>query len=456
MKPTAITIGSNDWRALRESLFTSDGNENAAVLLCGISETDSERRLLVRTIAHVPVELYLERNAQHLEVAPIFYNGIVTQCLAERLTPVIVHSHPGHQDAWYSASDDHGEKRLLGVLGMLLPGVLPASLVLAEQAAVGRVLVNGEFQPLARLKIVGTRIETLEFGHTKTITGAKASDRFDRQIRAFGLDGQRALESTKVAVIGVGGIGSLVAEQVARAGVRDLLVIDDDTIEESNISRVFGATLSDVGRDKVEVTARHLQSFGISSVGRLKASAIRQSVLSKLRDRDLVFCCVDNDRTRAILNRFAHQYLIPLIDHGTRLDAREGQITAAAGRVTLVGADFACLRCSHHLNPERIRAESMSQEERTALQKEGYVMGIDEPAPAVVSINTVIGGLGATAGLNLVVNLTGGPQPIDQIYDARSGSVFSVAPAHERGCDVCSEQQGVKGLGDLQIVSAYE
>ena len=94
--------------------------------------------------------------------------------------------------------------------------------------------------------------------------------------------------------------------------------------------------------------------------------------------------------------------------------------------------------------------------ERSALRKEGYLIGIDEPAPAVVSINAVIGGLGATAGLNLIVNLTGGPQPIDQIYDARSGSVFPVAPTHERGCDVCGEQEGVKGLGDFQIVSAYK
>lgn len=456
MIPTSITISSSDWSTLRGLLFTPDGNENAAVLLCGISETESQRRLLVRRIVTVPDELYVERHAYHLEVAPSFYNAIVTRCLAEHLTPVLVHSHPGHQDACYSASDDHGERRLLGALGMLLPGCLPASLVLAERATTGRVLLNGQFQHLAGLKMLGAPITVFDFVSATNKGGAKVSSRFDRQVRAFGTEGQRTLESIKAAVIGVGGIGSLIAEQIVRAGVHDLLIIDDDTIDESNLSRVFGATLSDVGTDKVEVIARHLQSISSSPVEKVKGSAIRQSVLMKLRNRDLVFSCVDNDRTRAILNRFAHQYLVPVIDHGTRLDAREGQITAAAGRVTVVGTEFACLRCSHHLSPERILAESMSSSERAALRKEGYVMGIDEPAPAVVSINTVVGGLGATAGLNLMVNLTGGRQPIDQIYDARSGSVFAVAPTHDKACDVCSEQEGVKGLGDLQIVSAYE
>src|ERR1019366_4424594 len=120
------------------------------------------------------------------------------------------------------------------------------------------------------------------------------------------------------------------------------------------------------------------------------------------------------------------------------------------------GAGFTCLRCSHHLNPERIRVESMPKDERGKLQQEGYIMGIDEPAPAVITINTVIAGLGATAGINLFVSLTGKPQPLNQIYDATSGVVFTVNPIHEPGCDICDNNSGVKALGDNQIVSAYD
>ena len=141
---------------------------------------------------------------------------------------------------------------------------------------------------------------------------------------------------------------------------------------------------------------------------------------------------------------------------GIRLDARTGRVTATAGRVSVVGSDMVCLRCSHHLSSERIRAESLPRPERERLVDEGYVMGIEDAAPAVVSLNTVIAGLAGTAFLNLFTGLTGGIQPLSQIYDATSGSVFPTSQLHETGCDVCDAKKvGVKGLGDSQVVSAY-
>jgi len=401
----------------------------------------------------VPSESYIERESYHLEVAPHFYNGIVSQCLKERLTPIIVHSHPFHGKADYSKSDDYGERRLLQTLNSLLPETPPASLVLSHTSVTGREFKDDKFIALDGISVIGPtsnkRLFAPDRGEEEII-----SERFDRQIRAFGKEAQLTLHRLRVAVIGLGGIGSLVAEQLARVGVTDIILVDFDRIEHSNVSRLFGAVGDDVGRFKVEVLAEDLRGIGANALA-ITASAIRQSVLCVLRDRDVIFACVDNDQARALLNRFAHQYLIPVIDHGTRLDGRSGKVSAAAGRVSIVGAGFTCLRCSHHINPERIRAESMPREERMKLQKEGYIMGIDEPVPAIVSLNTVVAGLGVTAGLNLFVGLTGKPQPPGQIYDATSGSVFPVSPTHEHGCEIC-DASGVKALGDLQIVSAYE
>lgn len=454
MRPLFVVISEADWLFLKEQLFTADGNENSAVLLCGTSDTGTERRLLVRRTVVVPRESYVARLQYHLEIAPNFYNDIVSQCLRDRLTPVIVHSHRLDGEARYSPSDDFGESRLLGVLQSLLPGMTPASMVMSHSSVTGRLLADDDFRTLSGLKIAGLHSSVLTFGaeHRRR----NSATRFDRQIRAFGEDGQRVLSTLTVAVIGAGGIGSLVAEQLVRAGVQDIAIIDDDVVEESNVSRLFGATEGDVGRPKVDVVARHLRRLGATKTTPINRSAITQQVLLLLRDRDLIFCCVDNDRTRALLSRFAYQYLIPVIDHGTRLDGRNGRISAAAGRVSIVSPGLTCLRCSHHINSERIRAESMTQSEREALVREGYVMGIDEPAPAVVSINTVVAGLGVTAGINLFVGLTGGVQPMDQIYDARTGSVFPVTPTHEPGCDICDEEGGLKALGDSQVVSAYD
>jgi len=453
----SIRISEADWNRVRASLFTADGSENAGVLFCGAATLSSQRILVVRQFVPVPREQYVIHEAYQLEVAPAFYNQIISTALREQVSPVLIHSHPHHEDAWYSASDDRGESRLLGVFESLLPNLFPASLVVTPVSALGRRLENGRFRTLSGLTICGPHSKTIRFLRDRETNESDRalSEQFDRQIRAFGRTGQKVLEKLKVAIVGVGGIGSLVAEQLARAGVRDFVIVDADLVEISNVSRQFGATTHDVGKAKVNVTAQNAKDLGANNIRAIDDTAIRQPVLMELRDRDIIFSCVDNDRTRAILNRFAHQYVVPVIDHGTRLDGRSGEISAAAGRVTLVGPGMVCLRCSHHLNAERIRAESMLAEERAALEREGYIVGINEPAPAIVSLNTVIAGLGVTAAFNMFLNITGGRQPINQIYDATAGRVFPVEARHEPTCDICGETLGVKGLGDSKLVSAY-
>jgi molybdopterin/thiamine biosynthesis adenylyltransferase len=356
--------------------------------------------------------------------------------------------------AWYSKSDDFGESRLLPTLQALLPGKVVASLVVTWDAATGRRFLDGEFQYLNYMRVLGASVETEKFKRPQNSSRAPGG-RYDRQVRAFGEERQRTLGDLKIAVVGLGGTGSLVVEQLGRVGVGEIVLVDDDVVDESNISRVLGVSLEDVGKSKVAVSKRHLRRFSDARLTVINDSALKQSVLEQMKMCDLVFGCVDNDRSRATLNRFAYQYLIPLIDMGIRLDARTGRVTAVAGRVSAVGPEMVCLRCSHHVSAERIRAESLPSDERQRLAKEGYVMGLEDAAPAVISLNTVIAGLAGTAFLNLFTGLTGGTQPLTQIYDATSGSVFATDQVHESGCDVCDAKVGVKGLGDAQVVSAY-
>src|ERR1044071_2733817 len=141
---THITITSRDWAAVNKALFTPDGAENAGVLFCGTSLFDRCRKLLVRRFLPVAPEFYVERESHHLEIAPAFYNRVVSDCLADRLTPVIVHSHPFHGEAVYSSSDDYGESRLLGTLDALLPDTRPASLVISHTSATAREVDNAK------------------------------------------------------------------------------------------------------------------------------------------------------------------------------------------------------------------------------------------------------------------------------------------------------------------------
>lgn len=80
-------------------------------------------------------------------------------------------------------------------------------------------------------------------------------ERYSRNVRLFGEEGQKKISECSVAVFGVGGVGSYAAEALARAGFGRMLFVDGDCVEESNINRQLVADYSTMGRPKAEVMA---------------------------------------------------------------------------------------------------------------------------------------------------------------------------------------------------------
>ena len=127
-------------------------------------------------------------------------------------------------------------------------------------------------------------------------------------------DQARLLESV-VAVVGCGGLGGFVCEELARLGVGGLLLIDPDVFEESNCNRQIYASLPTLGRAKAEVAAeRAAQVHGLCRTTPVVADFREKTDL--LRDRaGLVMDCLDNSRARRELGRFCADAGIPLV-HG--------------------------------------------------------------------------------------------------------------------------------------------
>lgn len=86
----------------------------------------------------------------------------------------------------------------------------------------------------------------------------KDSSCFSRQSGLIGKTGQRTLGRARVLVAGLGGVGGLCAELLARAGVGSLVLLDSDRFEESNLNRQLHAKTTNVGRHKAAVLAHHL------------------------------------------------------------------------------------------------------------------------------------------------------------------------------------------------------
>ncbi|TGV96253.1 ThiF family adenylyltransferase, partial [Mesorhizobium sp. M2D.F.Ca.ET.145.01.1.1] len=125
------------------------------------------------------------------------------------------------------------------------------------------------------------------------------TDRFDRQIRAFGKDGQQRIAALQVGIVGLGGTGSIVAQQLAHLGIQRFLLIDPDEIEISNLNRVVGATPADVGQTKVAIAGRmirHIRSD--ADVVAIVGDVTTRSVARRLSRTDFIFCCTDTHASR--------------------------------------------------------------------------------------------------------------------------------------------------------------
>src|SRR5579859_7651571 len=129
-------------------------------------------------------------------------------------------------------------------------------------------------------------------------------NRFSRQILAFGADGQRAIEEHRLAIVGLGGIGSQVTQALAYLGGHSFLLIDDERAEETNLNRLIGATPEDVTakRLKTEIAERMIRAINPSAeIQSVHRNLRSHQAIDDLTTSSVIFGCVDNDAARLIL-----------------------------------------------------------------------------------------------------------------------------------------------------------
>ncbi len=127
---------------------------------------------------------------------------------------------------------------------------------------------------------------------------------YSRQELVIGKKAQKQLEKSKVAVIGVGALGSLTSELLVRGGVKKLILFDRDFVEMSNLQRQHLYKLDDVNKPKVKVAKKHLKEINpdVSIKGHFES--LTANNIKKLKKVDLILDCTDNMQTRFLLNDF--------------------------------------------------------------------------------------------------------------------------------------------------------
>jgi molybdopterin/thiamine biosynthesis adenylyltransferase len=432
-----LVLAADDMGAIRRSLI-GEPIEGCVVLFANqTTRDDGTTRLLVNDLYFPNEKDYSRRGEFEAELKPEIVARVSKRARRDGLSLVFVHSHPGDEPPEFSRTDDRGEEHLSTFLSHRTPETCHAALVISAGGMCARKLGTDE---LVRVVSVGTDRRVVFDPDEANLV---ASDMFDRQVRAFGADGQRALGKLCIGITGLGGIGAIVAQQLVHLGVRKFILVDPDIVEATNLNRLPNATSADIGTLKVVVAKHYIRSIAPeATVADVKGDVIRTATARKLLDADIIFCCTDSHGSRAVLQQIAYQYLIPCIDIGTVIAVSDETITHIYGRIQLLAPGLACLTCGGLLDPAEVRNDMMTAFER---QADPYVSGASVPAPAVMSLNGTAASLAVTMLLSVVAGVPVKARHL--VYNAISSSLRSARGDPDPTCYICS-RNGSLARGD--------
>ena len=202
-----------------------------------------------------------------------------------------------------------------------------------------------------------------------------------RTVESWGEEKHRIVEGIRIGVVGVGSVGSIVTEGLARIGVRELVLIDHDVVEEHNLDRLLNAGVRDIGRAKTDVAeaaARRGSSADAIEILNIRRKVQHEAAYAAARDCDIIVCCVDSPVARDVVNRIAFRDGIPVVDGGVeiRKAPSTGNMSAARWKAHVVNPYNECLRCKGQYSSSDVMLELDG-----SWRNPGYVRGTDGGAP---------------------------------------------------------------------------
>lgn len=408
--------------------------------------------LLANTVNWIAEDAYLERHGYGLSIRSTGWVHAFRAAIASGRVPVFVHTHP-HGRAEFSKWDDVVDQDLAAAARNLGASAY-ASIVVAGTTAEPNVVARlcrfnreaGASRPerpvelttVDAVRVVGASLRLFlppaSADESARASGAVGAAVFDRQIRMLGPAGQRTLAALNIALVGAGGTGSAIGVQLTRLGVGGLYLIDDDIVTDATPTRGHGMTMADIGRPKVDVLEQHLRDIGLNThITTVNAQLHDSRALRAIAQADVVFSCVDGHGARLILNRFAYAHLAPVIDLAVLVAPQKTGGVEIDERVTWLAPGTACLLCRGRLDPARAYAENLDPDTRKRLAGEGYVVDVETPQPAVVTLTTLVASLGATEFLLRFTGL-GSPEATELLLRPHLGELRRNNRPARTGC----------------------
>ncbi len=387
-QPIKLAISEAHHAKLREHLFPGDGLEAAAIVLCAQS---AAHRYVVNQILLVGYADCSERSPDRICWPGTVIEEAIDLAEDHALSIVLMHSHPGGLLAFSTIDDDSDRD------------VMPALYEASESSLIrhGSAIMTPDGAIRARLydrQLVITPISAVHLASDELITWqASEQGSLLPTPMAFSTEMGRHLKHFTACVVGVSGTGSIVVEQLARLGFGRLILIDFDEIEFKNLNRILNATLEDARNSTAKVAKfasvipRYREDIVVLT---LKASIATREAIELAGEGDVLFCCVDSFEGRQVCDRIAAAFLQPLFDVAVTIPTRQSASGVAVGdvcgRVDYVKPGGSTLADRGVYTPEALRREYLQQVAPNELAEqvaEGYIKGVAEEAPSVISLN---------------------------------------------------------------------
>lgn len=371
---------------LREHLFPGDGLEAAAIVICTRSVGKCVK-LIARSIICVPHDA-CDRQRDFLRWPGNCLEQAIGEGERSGSSIMLIHSHPGGF-LGFSELDDYSDQITMPALFAGVE-VMHGSAVMIPDGTITARLYDESQRPVA-VELISVVGDDIQFYFQGGVGTSKAA-------MAFTGDMTSVLSKLSVAVIGVSGTGSVVAEQLARLGFGEIILIDHDRVEPKNLNRILNSTIADAESStfKVDMFADAIGRVRGDGVGRAvtKSVGTREAVFAAA-DADVLFSCVDTKLARMIADRLASRFIMPLFDVGVLIPTMKTEsagisIAGVYGRIDYVKPGGASLFDREVYTSESLRAESLQAANPEAYEQQlqhGYIQGVHEEAPAVIALN---------------------------------------------------------------------
>lgn len=386
MKMSHLVMTAKQHTALKAHLFSGDDLESAAILVCGKAGV-KKQKLCVRNVILVPHDMCALREKDRISWPGDYLEQAFDVADGTDNSIILIHSHPGGLFD-FSKCDDDSDKDVI-------PCIFQGSGSKANYHGSAIMTPDGKIKS----RIYDKSHNSSEVGLIYSVGHEikNLSNKYKCNAMAFSDDMAKDLSTLTACIVGVSGTGSIVAEMLARLGVGRLILIDFDVIEYKNLNRILNSTIKDAEEKilKTEMFAKAIKAHHPNTDVIVISSSINNyNAILHASDADVIFSCVDSIEGRHYCDLMCKAFLCPLIDIGVTIptSSKNESISIAdvCGRIDYVHPDGPSLSDRRVVTPELLRRdylEKFAPTELEAQMREGYIKGLHQEAPSVISIN---------------------------------------------------------------------